>query len=89
VAQETPVLFADALMSVRLTHGVIRVTFGSLDDENKLQPRVTLVVPLERFNGIVGHLSNAARGLIAKAREVQAKTVSQPENPKKRNELLH
>jgi hypothetical protein len=46
-------------------------------------------VPLDRFNGIVGHLSNAARGLIAKAREVQAKTVNQPEESKKRNELLH
>ncbi len=89
MAQETPVLFADSLMSVRLASGVIRITFGSLDDENKLQPRVTLVVPLDRFNGIVGHLSNAARGLIAKAREVQAKTVNQPEESKKRNELLH
>jgi len=89
VAQQTPVVFADALMSVRLASGVIRITFGSLDDENKLETRVTVVVPLDQFNGIVRHLANAAKGLIAKAREAQAKTVDKPKKPKPRHATLH
>jgi hypothetical protein len=89
VAQQIPVVFADALMSVRLASGVIRITFGSLNDDNKLEPKVTLVVPLDQFNGIIRHLANAARDLIAKAREAQAKTVGKAKKSKSRLEALH
>jgi hypothetical protein len=89
VAQQTPVVFADALMSVRLASGVMRITFGSLDDENKLEPRVTLVVPFDQFNGIVRHLANAAKELFAKAREAQAKSVGNPKKSKPRLATLH
>jgi len=89
VAQQIPVVFADALMSVRLASGVIRITFGSLNDDNKLEPKVTLVVPLDQFNGIIRHLANAARDLIAKAREAQAKTVGKAKKSKPRFAALH
>jgi hypothetical protein len=89
MAQQLPVVFADALMSVRLASGVIRITFGSLNDDNKLEPRVMLVVPLDQFNNIVRHLANAANNLIAKAREAQAKTVGKAKKSKSRLEALH
>ena len=89
MAPRTPVVFADALMSVRLASGVIRITFGSLDDENKLEPRVTLVVPFDHFNGIVRHLANAAKELIAKAREAPAKSVGKSKKSKPRLAALH
>ena len=89
MAPQAPVVFADALMSVRLASGVIRITFGSLDDDNKLEPRLTLVVPLDQFGGIVRHLANAARDLIAKAREAQAKAVGKAKKPKPPVAALH
>ena len=89
MAPQTPVVFADALMSVRLASGVIRITFGSLDDENKLEPRVTLVVPLDQFNGIVRHLANAAKELMAKAREAPAKSDGKSKKSKPPLAALH
>jgi hypothetical protein len=46
-------------------------------------------VPLDQFNGIIRHLANAARDLIAKAREAQAKTVGKAKKSKSRLEALH
>ena len=78
MSQHSPVIFADALLSVRLASGVIRITFGSLGDENKLEPTGTLVVPHDQFNGIGHHLAKAAEEVNTKAREAQAKAGDKP-----------
>ena len=73
MAQQPPVIFADALMTVSLANGVVRITLGSLDAENTLEPAGTLVIPVNQLSGTVQNLANATNGLIAKAREAQAK----------------
>jgi hypothetical protein len=74
MAEHPPVVFADAVMSVKLANGVVRVTLGSLDADNKLEPAGTLILPLNQFHGTVRNLANAVNDLISKAREAQAKT---------------
>jgi len=73
MAQQPPVIFADGIISVSLANGVVRITLGSLDAENKLEPAGTLVIPVNQLSGTVQNLANATNGLIAKAREAQAK----------------
>ena len=73
MAQQTPVIFSDGIISVSLANGVVRITLGSLDAENKLTPAGTLVIPINQLSGTVQNLANATNGLIAKAREAQAK----------------
>jgi hypothetical protein len=79
MAQQPPVVFADAVMSVSLANGVVRITLGALDAENKLVPAGTLVMPLNQLSGTVRNLANATNDLIAKAREAQAKAGATPE----------
>ncbi len=73
MAQQPPVIFTDGIISVSLANGVVRITLGSLDAENKLEPAGTLVVPVNQLSGTVQNLANATNGLMAKAREAQAK----------------
>ena len=73
MAQQPPVIFTDGVISVSLANGVVRITLGSLDAENKLEPAGTLVVPVNQLSGTVQNLANATNGLMAKAREAQAK----------------
>jgi hypothetical protein len=80
MAQQPPVMFADAVMSVSLANGVVRITLGALDAENKLEPAGTLVMPLNQLGGTVRNLANATNDLIAKAREAQAKAEPPPED---------
>jgi hypothetical protein len=79
MAQQPPVIFTDGIISVSLANGVVRITLGSLDAENKLEPAGTLVVPVNQLSGTVQNLANATNGLIAKAREAQAKAGAAPE----------
>lgn len=79
MAQQPPVIFTDGIISVSLANGVVRVTLGSLDAENKLEPAGTLVIPVNQLGGTVQNLANATNGLIAKAREAQAKAGAAPE----------
>ena len=76
---QPPVVFADAVMSVSLANGVVRIVVGSVDAENKMQPTGTLVMPFNQFGGTLHNLVNAANGLIAKAREAQAKAGATPQ----------
>lgn len=71
MAEQLPVVFADAVMTVKLANGVVRITLGSLDAENKLEPAGTLILPLNQFHTTVRNLANAVNDLIAKAREAQ------------------
>ena len=80
MAHPSSVIFADGLTSASLANGVIRITFGALDAENKLEPAGTLVIPLNQLSGIVQTLVNATNGLIAKAQEAQAKAGATPED---------
>ena len=80
MAQQPPVIFTDGIISVSLANGVVRITLGSLDAENKLEPAGTLVVPVNQLSGTVQNLANATNGLIAKAREAQAKADAPPED---------
>jgi hypothetical protein len=73
MAQQPPVIFTDGVISVSLANGVVRITLGSLDAENKLEPAGTLVIPVNQLSGTVQNLANATNGLMAKAREAQAK----------------
>jgi hypothetical protein len=73
MAQQPPVIFTDGIISVSLANGVVRITLGSLDAENKLEPAGTLVIPVNQLSGTVQNLANATNGLMAKAREAQAK----------------
>jgi len=79
MAQQSPVIFTDGVISVSLANGVVRVTLGSLDAENKLEPAGTLVIPVNQLSGTVQNLANATNGLMAKAREAQAKAGGAPE----------
>jgi hypothetical protein len=79
MAQQPPVIFTDGIISVSLANGVVRITLGSLDAENKLEPAGTLVIPVNQLGGTVQNLANATNGLIAKAREAQAKAGAAPE----------
>jgi hypothetical protein len=79
MAQQAPIVFADAVISVSLANGVVRIVLGSVDAENKMQPTGTLVMPFSQFGGTLHNLVNAANGLIAKAREAQAKAGAAPE----------
>jgi hypothetical protein len=79
MAQQPPVIFTDGIISVSLANGVVRITLGSLDAENKLEPAGTLVIPVNQLSGTVQNLANATNGLIAKAREAQAKAGAAPE----------
>jgi hypothetical protein len=79
MAQQPPVIFTDGVISVSLANGVVRITLGSLDAENKLEPAGTLVIPVNQLSGTVQNLANATNGLIAKAREAQAKAGAAPE----------
>jgi hypothetical protein len=79
MAQQSPVIFTDGVISVSLANGVVRVTLGSLDAENKLEPAGTLVIPVNQLSGTVQNLANATNGLMAKAREAQAKAGVVPE----------
>ena len=72
--EQPPVVFADAVMGVKLANGVVRITLGSLDADNKLEPAGTLILPLNQFHGTVRNLANAVNDLVAKAREAQAKS---------------
>ena len=78
MAQQSPVIFTDAVTSASLVNGVVRITFGALDAENKMEPAGTLVIPLNQLAGIVQNLANATSGLIAKAREAQTKAGAPP-----------
>jgi len=73
MTQQPPVIFTDGIISVSLANGVVRITLGSLDAENKLEPAGTLVIPVNQLSGTVQNLANATNGLMAKAREAQAK----------------
>lgn len=79
MAQQPPIIFTDGIISVSLANGVVRITLGSLDAENKLEPAGTLVIPVNQLSGTVQNLANATNGLIAKAREAQAKAGAAPE----------
>lgn len=79
MALQQPVIFADAVTSVSLANGVVRITFGSLNAENKTEPSGTLVIPLNQLGGTVQNLANATNDLIAKAREAQAKAGAAPD----------
>jgi hypothetical protein len=79
MAQQPPVIFTDGVISVSLANGVVRITLGSLDAENKLEPAGTLVIPVNQLSGTVQNLANATNGLMAKAREAQAKAGAAPE----------
>jgi hypothetical protein len=79
MAQQPTVVFADAVTSVSLANGVVRISLGTLDAENKLEPAGTLVVPFNQLGSIVRNLANATNDLMAKAREAQAKAGSAPE----------
>jgi hypothetical protein len=80
MAHNPPLVFADTLTSVSLANGVVRISFGAMDAENKIEPAGTLVLPLNQLAGIVQNLANATNGLIAKAREAQAKADAPPED---------
>ena len=56
---QPPVVFADAVISVSLANGVVRIVLGSVDAENKLQPTGTLVMPFNQFGGTLHNLVNA------------------------------
>lgn len=71
MTEQHPVVFADAITSVKLANGVVRITLGSVDAENKLQTSGTLILPLNQFHGMVRNLANAVNDLIAKARKAQ------------------
>ena len=71
MTEQHPVVFSDAITSVKLANGIVRITLGSLDSENKLQPSGTLILPLNQFHGMVRNLANAVNDLIAKARKAQ------------------
>lgn len=79
MADQPPVVFADAVMSVKLANGVVRITFGALDADNKLEPAGTLILPLNQFHGSVKNLANAVNDLIAKTRDAQGKGGGAPE----------
>ncbi len=65
-------IFADGITSVRLANGVVRVNFGSLDADNKLQPAGMLILPVAQFHRTVQNLANAVNDLVAKAKDAQA-----------------
>ena len=73
MAQETPAVFADGVMSVTLANSVVRIYLGVSDAENKLQPAGTLIIPLNQLAPTVQNLANATNDLLTKAREAQAK----------------
>ena len=73
MSESLPMIFADGITSVRLANGVVRISLGSLDAENKLQPSGTLVLPVAQFHPTVRNLANAVNDLIAKARDAQTK----------------
>ncbi len=78
MSNSLPIIFADGITSVRLANGVVRISLGSLDAENKLQNAGTLVVPVAQFHPTVRNLANAVNDLIAKARDAQAQGQAQP-----------
>jgi outer membrane murein-binding lipoprotein Lpp len=79
MAHQPPVVFADAVTSVSLANGVVRITVGTLDAQNKLEPAGMLVVPINQLSSIVRNLANATNDLMTKAREARAKTEAAPE----------
>ena len=60
---QPPVVFADAVISVSLANGVVRIVLGSVDAENKMQPTGTLVMPFNQFGGALNNLVNAYQRL--------------------------
>jgi hypothetical protein len=80
MAQQSPVIFADAVISVSVANAVVRIVFGAVDADNKMEPAGTLVIPFNQLGGTVQNLAKATNDLIAKAREAQAKAGAAPES---------
>jgi hypothetical protein len=79
MAEQSPIVFADTLMGVKLVNGVVRISLGSVEDENKVERAGTLILPLNRFHGMARSLVDGANELISKVREAHGRVESAPE----------